>query len=97
MTKLQFLLTVVLGLTSEEPKPEISDTQIDKVFQSLTPREVEVITCRALNDSPQDLTEVGRTFKVTPERIRQIEAKAIRKLRAEVKQLLEDNGFIQAD
>jgi len=57
--------------------------QIDDVLGKLTPRERDVIRMRfGLDDgSPRTLEEVGRHFKVTRERIRQIEAKALKKLR----------------
>ncbi|MFC1860034.1 RNA polymerase sigma factor RpoD [Chloroflexota bacterium] len=57
--------------------------QIDGVLSSLTPREQRVLQLRfGLEDGrSRTLEEVGREFKVTRERIRQIEAKALRKLR----------------
>ena len=57
--------------------------QIDDVLFSLTPRERRVLQLRfGLEDGrSRTLEEVGREFKVTRERIRQIEAKALRKLR----------------
>ena len=50
---------------------------------SLAPREAAVLILRyGLRDNrPRTLEEVGREFNVTRERIRQIEAKALRKLR----------------
>ncbi|HOT01152.1 MAG TPA: sigma factor-like helix-turn-helix DNA-binding protein, partial [Acidobacteriota bacterium] len=53
------------------------------VLRTLTPRESEVIKMRfGLGDgSEHTLEEVGKKFNVTRERIRQIEAKALRKLR----------------
>ncbi|MBR2397896.1 MAG: RNA polymerase sigma factor RpoD [Clostridia bacterium] len=53
------------------------------VLGSLTPREEKVIRLRyGLDDGkPKTLEEVGKEFNVTRERIRQIEAKALRKLR----------------
>ena len=53
------------------------------VLDTLTPREEKVLRLRfGLDDGHQrTLEEVGREFKVTRERIRQIEAKALRKLR----------------
>ena len=56
---------------------------IDEVLSTLTPREKKVISLRfGLEDGHQrTLEEVGKEFNVTRERIRQIEAKALRKLR----------------
>ena len=56
---------------------------LDEVLNTLTPREKKVIVLRfGLADShPRTLEEVGKEFNVTRERIRQIEAKALRKLR----------------
>lgn len=68
--------------------------QLMGVLESLTPREQKVIRLRyGLDDShPRTLEEVGREFSVTRERIRQIEAKALRKLRhpAKLKRLRDD-------
>ena len=57
--------------------------QLWEVLNTLTPREEKVLRLRfGLDDGNQrTLEEVGREFKVTRERIRQIEAKALRKLR----------------
>ena len=57
--------------------------KIGDVLQTLTDREQEVLTLRfGLTDGyPRTLEEVGRKFNVTRERIRQIEAKALRKMR----------------
>lgn len=57
--------------------------QLMEVLQTLTPREQKVLKLRfGLNDGrARTLEEVGREFNVTRERIRQIEAKALRKLR----------------
>ena len=58
-------------------------TKVNEVLETLTPREAEVLRLRfGLRDgTPQTLEEVGKAFNVTRERIRQIEAKALRKLR----------------
>ena len=57
--------------------------QLDEVLGTLTEREQKVLKLRfGLEDgSARTLEEVGKEFKVTRERIRQIEAKALRKLR----------------
>ncbi len=57
--------------------------QLEEVLSSLTDREAKVLRLRfGLEDGrPRTLEEVGKEFDVTRERIRQIEAKALRKLR----------------
>ena len=57
--------------------------QVQEVVGTLTPREQKVLILRfGLEDGrSRTLEEVGREFNVTRERIRQIEAKALRKLR----------------
>ncbi|MGN0748780.1 MAG: RNA polymerase sigma factor RpoD [Christensenellales bacterium] len=57
--------------------------QLLSVIETLTPREQKVIRMRYGLDNahPRTLEEVGKEFNVTRERIRQIEAKALRKLR----------------
>lgn len=57
--------------------------QLDEVLDTLTEREQKVLRLRfGMNDGrARTLEEVGREFDVTRERIRQIEAKALRKLR----------------
>ena len=71
--------------------------KIDAVLKTLTYREREIIRLRyGLGDGyTYTLEEVGRIFKVTRERVRQIEAKAVRKLQHPVRsQQLE--GFLRA-
>ena len=57
--------------------------QTEAVLKNLTPREERIIKLRfGMGDgSEQTLEEVGRAFALTRERIRQVEAKALRKLR----------------
>ena len=56
--------------------------ELDKLLKTLTPREREIIKLRYgfKNGYMYTLEEVGRIFEVTRERVRQIEAKAVKKL-----------------
>jgi RNA polymerase primary sigma factor len=66
-----------------ETSEEMLKESIDDVLDSLSPREAEVLVLRfgLKGEDPKTLEEVGKIFGVTRERIRQIEAKAIRKLK----------------
>ena len=74
---------------TESPAPDeqavsnLLKEQLAAVLRTLTPREEQVLILRyGLNgEKPRTLEEVGRIFNITRERIRQIEAKALRKLR----------------
>ena len=82
--------TLVTSLKiQEQPLPldadvfsSLSDATND-ILNTLTPREAKVLRMRCGIDMSTDhtLEEVGKQFDVTRERIRQIEAKALRKLR----------------
>ena len=68
---------------SEAASYSLLREQLCNVLRTLTPREEQVLKLRfGLEDGrPRTLEEVGRQFNITRERIRQIEAKALRKLR----------------
>lgn len=68
---------------AEKAEAKMLREQLLQVLDTLTPRENEVLLMRyGLRDGrPKTLEEVGKEFNVTRERIRQIEAKALRKLR----------------
>lgn len=73
--------------TATAPSDTVASTmlkeQLISVLDTLTPREEKVLRLRyGIDDGrPRTLEEVGKEFNVTRERIRQIEAKALRKLR----------------
>ena len=68
---------------SESASFSLLREQLCNILHTLTPREEQVIKLRfGLEDGrPRTLEEVGKQFEITRERIRQIEAKALRKLR----------------
>ena len=85
-----FLVLLIWGLGSrivnaaeEKAESVFLREEIEQMLQGLNPREREVIILRFGLESghPLTLEEVGKRFKVTRERIRQIETAALRKLR----------------
>lgn len=92
--------------TEEDPERYASlsllQEELKNILDTLTPREEKVIRLRfGLDDGKaRTLEEVGRVFNVTRERVRQIEAKALRKLRhplrsKNLKELIDDEaGFL---
>jgi RNA polymerase primary sigma factor len=67
----------------DETSKELLRESIEEVLNSLDEREAKVLSLRfgLMGETPKTLEEVGKIFNVTRERIRQIEAKALRKLR----------------
>ena len=77
----------VEDLSFAAPDEALGDNELSRetrdLLKLLSPREEQVLRMRFGIDSPGDLTleEVGKSFELTRERIRQIETKALRKLR----------------
>ena len=72
------------GQYEQESAQELREFQVDKILESLDDREQKIIISRFGLDhkfEPQTLKEVGAQMGVTKERIRQIEARALSKLR----------------
>lgn len=91
-------------LADDSPSPEAivgdmidSETRakwIADAMEHLTAREREVITRRFLKDDKITLAEIGETFGVTKERIRQIEGKALSKLRDALQDRVTDGAML---
>jgi len=88
--------------TAEDPSAGTSYSlrkeKLDMVLASLTERERKIIEMRfGLNDGEDHtLEEIGRIYNVTRERIRQIEAKGLRKLRHPTR-LRHIQGFLESE
>lgn len=81
-------VTKMLNTQQQEYLPDLDiereerDKLLYEVLETLTPRERVILELRfGLKGDPCTLEEVGKAFKVDKERIRQIEAKALRKMR----------------
>ena len=91
-------------LVDEDPTPEENVTwQHDRrtrakwlrqALDELTPREREVISRRFLTEDRETLADIGRTYGVTKERIRQIESKALAKLREALDDRIESGELL---
>ena len=57
---------------------------LTKAFDILNPREKEIIKLRRLSEKPKKLKELSQKYKISRERVRQIEEKAIHKLQKEI-------------
>ena len=82
-TLTDFIQDEHIPVPADEAAHTLLREQLEKVMDTLSEREQKVLALRfGLEDGkPHTLEEVGREFQVTRERIRQIEAKALRKLR----------------
>jgi len=79
----EFVPSEKVPLPSEEAERKFLKEQLKEILKDLSEREREILKMRyGLEDGiPHTLEEVGKVFKITRERIRQIEIKAIEKLR----------------
>jgi RNA polymerase primary sigma factor len=83
------ILTFTMYCVGESPNPdrelihESLRTEIERSLETLTPREADVVRLYfGLGDQhPMTLEEIGETFDLTRERVRQIKEKAIRRLK----------------
>jgi RNA polymerase sigma-32 factor len=64
---------------------QIRRNEVSKALDKLSERERYIITHRIMSDNPMTLREIGDTFKLSRERIRQIEKEALTKLRRDMR------------
>lgn len=66
-------------------------------MKNLNEREQDILTKRRLSDKPKTLEELAEVYKVSRERIRQIEARAFEKLQAAMVSAAQSSGLIEAE
>lgn len=92
-TRLDFLPALTPGIEEMLAGNEIS-RQLEKHIQSLRPKlnekELDLLDNRMLSDSPVTLREIGAKYGITRERVRQIEARLLEKLRDHLSKRIED-------
>ncbi len=77
-------------ITARRHDTEVRAEWIDDALAELSPREREIISRRFLVDEPSTLAELGSRMGVSKERIRQIEAKALGKLKSRLDERVPD-------
>ncbi|MFC1659443.1 RNA polymerase sigma factor RpoH [Pseudomonadota bacterium] len=71
---------LIIGRKREARK---NSAKLNKAIQSLNKREREILTARRIKDNPETLEELSKKYLISRERVRQIENKAIEKIRLE--------------
>ena len=69
---------------------------MSKAINILNDREQEIISARKLSEIPKTLEELSKTYKISRERVRQIEEKAFAKLQLEMVSLAKESRLISA-
>ena len=69
---------------------------LSKAINILNDREQEIISARKLSEIPKTLEELSKTYKISRERVRQIEEKAFEKLQLEMVSLAKESRLISA-
>ena len=64
-----------------------------EAMSDLNDREKEIISHRQLNDEPKTLEELSKVYKVSRERVRQIEVRAFEKLKKRIKAVVDKAGI----
>lgn len=92
-TRLDFLPSLGPGVEETLESNQISDILLENlkaIEPTLNEKEQAILNERLLSDSPVTLREIGERFGVTRERVRQIEARLLQKLRAFLEEHVED-------
>ena len=71
-------------------------TMLEAAMENLTERERRILTERRLREDPVTLEELSQQYKVSRERIRQIEVRAFEKLQKKMRELAQSKGMLPA-
>ena len=101
-TRMDFLPAVGPGIEEAYAGDEIAALLRDRIAEilpSLSEKEAYILERRLLTDDPVTLREIGEKYHVTRERVRQLEARLLQKLRAHLAREIEDfsEEWINAD
>lgn len=99
-TRMDFLPALGPGIEDDLAREEISDlvrTQIKAIIPKLNEKELYILNNRLLTDDPVTLREIGERYNVTRERVRQLEARLLEKIRQHLTLDIKDfsNDWIQ--
>ena len=83
------------GDYAEQDELEIRRELMAEAMAVLNEREQNILTQRRLMDAPATLDELSRQYKVSRERIRQIEVRAFEKLQAKMQELAQEKGILE--
>lgn len=72
---------------AREEETHLMQAKVQQALQVLTPREQYIITQRLMTDNPLTLQEIGDHFNISRERARQLEARALKKLKGKLQPL----------
>jgi RNA polymerase sigma-32 factor len=76
-------------LASEQINVLIHDN-IDAIRENLNDKEIDILDLRLLADSPITLREIGDKYGITRERVRQIEARLLQKIKSQMSATIQD-------
>ncbi len=92
-TRMDFLPALGPGIEETLADDEISSllsTHIDTIRPKLNEKELAILDGRLLSENPQTLREIGEEYNITRERVRQIEARLLQKLKLHLANRIKD-------
>lgn len=99
--RIEFLKTAADSIEDQVAKKEMENILHNKITEfkkGLTKRELEIFDIRIFSDSPVTLQELGDKYKISRERVRQVERNVIKKMKAYFKKELPDyNAYTNND